>query len=55
MHKQQKEVEEKYGKGDLITKDIEKPKGIFATLTLVFTGKTCLQKFQCNKNLLKHV
>lgn len=39
-------------KGDLITKDIEK---VFATLTLVFNGKTCFQEFQSDKNLLKHI
>lgn len=39
-------------KGDLITKDTEK---VFAILTLVFTGKTCFQEFQGNKNLLKYI
>lgn len=43
------------GKGDLITKDTKKAKGVFDILTLVFTGKTCLQEFQGNKNLLKHI
>lgn len=60
MHRQQKEVEGKYGillnrKGDLVTKDIEKVKGVFATLTLAFAHKTCPQEFQDDKNLLKHI
>lgn len=43
------------GKGDLITKDMKKAKGVFDILTLIFIGKTCLQEFQGNKNLLKHI